>query len=481
MKEVMFNVIVCFSLLCGLVGFTSCSDDNNEPEQSGGTSTEGKEVNHWIEKVMREDYLWYDEIPKESALDFNDDAESFFYSLLSLKDGKTRNGEHHFYSYIEKNKDYAPGSRTSIDPDDTYGMEFVTFDMVDQNGQPLGFYWSQILYVLPGSPAAEAGLERGDWITQINGANLNEGNYTQLSRGAAVELTVMKDEDKNEKKQVPLSSSRAVVDNPLYCHTTLNVGAKKVGYLLYNHFSTGPNGFEDKTYDKEMMDIFADFAGQNVDEFVLDLRYNRGGYISCATLLASSLVGEKHKDDLFATETDNQGKKYNIKFSEEGNTPHLALNRLFVLTSSSTASASEAVINGLIPYYGKANVILLGETTEGKNVGSVHYAENKYEWAIQPIVMQITNKEGASNDYSAGFTPDYALDEFDSAKLLPLGDPEEYMLKAALKLIKGESSLRSIVPAALEKKNAVYKTIDERKIKGILLHPEEWANREEVK
>lgn len=479
MKKIMsYTAIACLCWLCGSVLFVSCEDNDFETGGDDPDPTEGVEVNRWIGKIMLKEYLWADEIPREP--DYNLDPERFFYSLLSLKDGKENIlGNHYYYSRIEANKEYTD-TRTSIDPDDTYGMEFVTYNMVDDAGKPLGYYWSRILYILPDSPAEKAGLKRGDWLTRINGTRIYKDNYLQLLRGPEIELTVMKDKTKPDvTEELKISSSLPVEDNPLHYHTTLSVGGKKVGYLLYNHFTTGPKGFEDSTYDQEMKQILTGFANQNVDEFVLDLRYNGGGYLRSATLLASSLVSEDHKDDVFGIETDNKGKEYRIKFSAEGETPHLKLNRLFVLTSESTASASEAVINGLIPYYGKDNIILIGDKTEGKNVGSVRYSDNKYEWAIQPIVMRITNKEGASNDYSAGLLPDYKRDELDvlNMDLLPFGDPGEYMLGFALSLIKGAAPFSRVVRPEAKENIPVYQSIDRYRTNGVVVHPEQWAKR----
>ena len=123
------------------------------------------------------DYLWNNDIPAQNKLDFSADPQTFFRSMLSLKDGKTRNGKHlYYYSYMEKNKDYK--ARTSIDADDTYGMEFTLFNVVNDSNQPLGYYYARILYVLPNSPASSAGLERGDWIVGVKGKNnINSDNY----------------------------------------------------------------------------------------------------------------------------------------------------------------------------------------------------------------------------------------------------------------------------------------------------------------
>ena len=175
MKE-NFQIHIWLGLLLCLLGM-SCSDDTPAKGNESGNGNTELEVNEWIESVMRSDYLWNNDIPAQNKLDFSADPQTFFRSMLSLKDGKTRNGKHlYYYSYMEKNKDYK--ARTSIDADDTYGMEFTLFNVVNDSNQPLGYYYARILYVLPNSPASSAGLERGDWIVGVKGKNnINSDNY----------------------------------------------------------------------------------------------------------------------------------------------------------------------------------------------------------------------------------------------------------------------------------------------------------------
>ena len=121
------------------------------------------------------------------------------------------------------------------------------------------------------------------------------------------------------------------------------------------------------------------------------------------------------------------------------------LTRLFVLTSSGTASASELIINGLRPYL---PVITVGDTTYGKNVGSITITDTKNTtntWGMQPIVVKVTNSVGFS-DYSAGFAPDPANYDRDNYFILkPLGDINEPLLSKALNVITngGKKSVQS--------------------------------------
>jgi carboxyl-terminal processing protease len=92
MKE-NFQIHIWLGLLLCLLGM-SCSDDTPAKGDDPGNGNTELEVNEWIESVMRSDYLWNNDIPAQNKLDFSADPQTFFRSMLSLKDGKTRNGKH---------------------------------------------------------------------------------------------------------------------------------------------------------------------------------------------------------------------------------------------------------------------------------------------------------------------------------------------------------------------------------------------------
>ena len=130
------------------------------------------------------------------------------------------------------------------------------------------------------------------------------------------------------------------------------------------------------------------------------------------------------------------------------------LNRIYVLTSRSTASASEMIINGLRPSFGDNNIIIIGTTTVGKNEGSFTVVDApansqnqiftntdnmnpNHTVGLQPIVFQIFNSAGES-DYSEGFNPDIFVDELEfTANILPFGDTNEPLLRTAINNITG--------------------------------------------
>jgi len=157
--------------------------------------------------------------------------------------------------------------------------------------------------------------------------------------------------------------------------------------------------------------------------------------------------GANYNKDYFISQidtvkTDNKGNV--IERIKIADVPSLNLPRLYVLTSWSTASASELVINGLKPYM---DVILIGETTYGKNVGSISiYEENDpgNKWGMQPIVVKYFNSMGKS-EYTAGFKPNHEVNEFADLFLYDFGDTNDPLLGNAISLITGATrTTRSI-------------------------------------
>ncbi len=127
------------------------------------------------------------------------------------------------------------------------------------------------------------------------------------------------------------------------------------------------------------------------------------------------------------------------KFTAEANNVGNQLTHFIILTSSGTASASELIINGLRPYMG---VYLIGDTTEGKNLGSISFYEENdplNKWGMQPIVSQAFNSLNQS-DYTDGFAPDEKYVE--TLHVGVLGDVHEPMLAKALTRILGHAPAR---------------------------------------
>lgn len=424
------------TLVLALFGLVSCGEDRTYEFR------EKTQEAQWIYNQMNQWYLWYDELPPmDDYTAFFSDPESFFKKILSKNDK---------YSYIEMDE-----SRTrSIDQHSSYGFDFALYvNPVTQSSSAPERY-ARVLYVLPHSPASEAGLKRGDWIAAMNGEQITEKNYPQLLNGPGGTLLLQQldfDEqsqeiwwDESSATTLTLPASRRVEDNPFYVDTVYHIANHRIAYLFYNRFSTGRDDTgNEKEYGNQMREIFKRFKAAEPTDFILDLRYNPGGYLSCAQELGSLLAPQSAMGKVFYSlefndkMTDhNQKQLFEEKITGGAN---LNLNRIYIIVSSYTASASESIINGLIPYMGADNVILVGTTTEGKNVASLTFNSN-FGFSIHPIVATVYNGMGES-DYASGFAPTHELDELTYVNpFAPLGSRDEIMLSSTLDIIFQDSA-----------------------------------------
>ena len=421
-------LIVLAGLLVMPLYFGGCAVDRWEA-YAGRTQTD-----RWIDDTMRVWYYWKQDIPHTNDLNYFSPPFEFFASVLSEQDGK--DGQP--FSTIDSLD--APATRGVSSTDYGYGFQYTT-NHVEDNDTAL---YARLLYVSPDSPAGEAGLERGDWILEMDGEPITENNYSRLNGGEGITLTVgyydaAQDTILAYAEPQTLAPARTFYDNPVHYRNVYVSGSKRVGYLVYNHFTGGltENGTE---YDDDLREAFSYFATEQVNEFVLDLRYNNGGQLSCASLLCamlapSSALGQTLAYLEFNESIGEQEMVFDESLIQGG--ANLNLSRLYVLTSTETASASEMLINCLKPYM---EVVLVGGTTVGKNVASRAFVNEELMLEMRPIVCKLYNADRES-EYAEGFTADVSVDENgDMARFLPFGNPDELMLYTALNLINGTQS-----------------------------------------
>ncbi len=452
MKKIIYFSLVLTSLMFVL---SSCKKDPVNPPVE--PENPNKYVNDWIYENMVTYYLWNDKIPKSPDLTLA--PTEFFNSLINKFDAAS-NPDGDRFSWIQESYVDLLNSLGGVTSDDI-GFEYVRVGVSQTSDQ----LYLLVLYPKIGSDAEAKGVSKGRFITKINGSDITRANASSLTGGTGSKTLTMADwvlnTDKNEYElklsgNVEIMMHKNFAEIPVYLdsvYTTPN--NTKVGYLVYNFFARD-KGDNSSDYDKLLMNKLESIKSKGATEFVLDLRYNGGGAVSTATALASALVKNRSTSTLFYTvqynmlvhnELERQsGSNYNKAFFKEkitdsdGNLvadiPQMGINRVYVLVSSGTASASEMVINGLKPHM---DVILIGETTVGKNVGSISLYEEddpKNKWGMQPIIAKYYNSANKS-DFTSGFTPDYEIDEFEGLRLVDFGNTEDKLLNKALTLING--------------------------------------------
>jgi len=396
-------------------------------------------------------YFWNTQMPakRDETLYPSD----YFKSLLYTTEDR--------FSYIAE--DFAQLSDQLSGVQMEAGYDFSLFLKAEGSTDVIGI----IDYIKPNSPASLTDLKRGDIFFTINGKQLTVDNYQDLLKETYAPHTLGIYQN-GAIHDISLTVTK-YVENPVLLDSIYSMGGKKIAYLIFNFFSTD-NGDYSYSYVKELNDIFGKYKQANVNDLILDLRYNGGGQVDVAVALAS-MISNRTSSDLLCIDEYNSivdtelkkedGANYNKTFfddnvvvrNQNGDIVNqstainkLGLNRLYVLVTGNTASASELLINGLKPYM---DVTLIGETTYGKNVGMWFIYETDAQkqkdnrWGMLPIVFKTYNSANQS-DYSKGFTPDIEADEYETFPLLPLGDIDETLLRTALVTIGVKSSVSAL-------------------------------------
>jgi len=393
------------------------------PDRQGTLQDEMRFLRGWADR----NYLWYDEIPQDLYMaDFSNTLDYF----AKLK---------------------TPAVTASGKPKDQFHFTYTTaeWDALSTSNQEVGYgvTWSRnrtsaprtwlASIVEPGSPAAAAGLQRGDMLTAVDGIDfvnttgtgvngINAGLFPAKA-GESHRLSLQRG---GTAFEVTLSSS-VVSSASVKNAKVIETASGKVGYLTFEDFNA--------VAEKQLIDAFTMFQNQKVNDLVIDMRYNGGGLLYIASELGYMIAGPSSNGQTFERLVYN-GKTapqspipfLNTAYGFDAPSParagqalpYLGLKRVTVLTTAGTCSASEAVINGLRGIDVEVNII--GGGTCGKpygfapvdNCGTTYFS----------IQFQGVNAKGYG-DFADGFAPTCAVaDDLSHA----LGDTSENLLAAAL-------------------------------------------------
>lgn len=474
--------LVCIAVLA-VLGLTGCTKSPSEEPSGNGQAdvSNPTTTTQWIDKYMREWYLWPDELAGKTR-NYDLAYEPFFESLLTRnrEDGKWSDGTGRFFSYIEREEVDAPTKATRADEegDLSLGFHFVPAQWYD------GSISFVINYVVPGSDAEAQGLMRGDRIIKVDGELLSANNYLIPALKLLAPESVASIEchfyrysatDLYGTLHTVRVTPARTIESPVLKYDKIFRGGKTIGYLAYAAFESGYPDSEDFRFNDELKAIFREFAtAPAVDEVVIDLRYNSGGAVSCCRLLASMLVPAALNQTIFSKNVFNSNisKKYlnnqpeQLKFLtvpqmsdalRYGMAPgaNVNMSRVYVLANRNSKSCSEMLINSLRGV--GVRVILIGEQTYGKGVG-MSRIDNKapgvtddgiykdgatyYRYTMWPVTFTSYNAQydGSNPEETRvpneGFGTTYDVDEFAANCYFygwkALGDPDEALLGAAI-------------------------------------------------
>jgi carboxyl-terminal processing protease len=435
----MKKVILLSTLFLLLFSNSSCEKDDLEVPAE-------LKINDFVWKGMNQYYLWQAEVPNlaDNRFGNQDDLNNFlkgYTDPIALFNSLRIDNSIDRFSFITNDYSVLEGvlSGNTLNNGVDYGLRYVS-----GNSGPI-FGW--VRYIIPNSDASTKDIQRGDIFYAVNGTPLTASNFQSLLSGTTYTLNLA---DFNNGAITPNGQSVSLTktqlpENPVFFTSVINQGTNKIGYIMYNGFFS--------SYENQLNAAFAQLKAQNVTHLILDLRYNSGGSIATATRLASMITGQftgavfakqqwNAKLDAYWNE-NNPSSLFNYFTTTLGNGTtinSLNLNKVYVLTTRSTASASELVINGLKSHI---QVVQIGDKTTGKNVGSVTLYDSpnfssqgrsaSHKYAMQPIVLKTVNSVGFG-DYQTGLVADYSFLE-DYGNLGEIGNTSEPMLAQALTII----------------------------------------------
>lgn len=378
-----------------LVALAGCRDD----DMPGPDVNREEGAIQDVYAIMKEWYLWNDELPDLNLSEFDTPQEVM--------------------EALRKN----PIDRWSfIEDAETYDQ---LFDQGKYEGYGVRFAWEddntlRIAFVYKDSPFYEAGVRRGWKVNKINGqaaANLT-GSLSAATNAFEFESP--------EGTLLQQTFTKEEIDINTVLHSSvIPVNNIKAGYLVFNSFL--------QTSETELKAVFEEFQAAGISDLILDMRYNGGGRVNIAEYLASNIIGPAGSGKNFIEYVHNENKtEYNRTHTFIESTLPLNLTRLIVIASESTASASELIVNGLKPFM---DIIIVGDDTHGKPVGSYSFNDRDKKYAINPISFAITNEDGEGYYFDGlkadVYVPDGLARDF--------GDPEESQLKEALFFIENGS------------------------------------------
>jgi carboxyl-terminal processing protease len=389
-----------FIILMGLLFMSllwSCKEILNPPES--------KLTNDALLEYMKEWYLWYDTMPDVSPDKFSTPQELLDTLILKPIDR---------WSYIQKTSEY----------NDYYSKGMYI-------GHGVGLRWNtegklKVAFIFDDSDLKASGVTRGWEVTAINGNDIIPGEVIDTSILGPDEVGIQNSftfRDLSGSIRT-LTSTKKVVDiNSVLYSEIIDIAGKKVGYFVFQCFT---NASKD-----ELTILFSDFLAEDIDELIIDLRYNSGGTIDASQYLGSLFFGKVADKGTYTKLVYNEkksGRNVDLRFNPDTNT--IIIPRVFFITSRSTASASEVLINSIKPYDDKIDMIIIGDTTYGKPVGMI--AKQFTDYTLVPITYYTYNRD-KEGEFFEGLPPDYyAEDNLDEA----FGSPEEDCLKEVLYFIE---------------------------------------------
>ncbi len=399
----------------------------------------------WLRSWSNRTYLWYRELSDLNPASY---STAEYFSLLRTTSKTASGSDKDNFHFSQNTADYRKQTQAGVRSG--YGINWK-FGATKPPREVL------IAYTEPTSPAVAQNLNRGAKLLEVDGVDfVNDNTQAGVDKinaalfpakaGESHQFTFV--DPQGVRKTYTLVSAD-VATSAVQNVNVLSTAAGKVGYLQFNsHIANA---------QPQLISAITQFKSSNINELVVDLRYNGGGLLALASQFAYMVAGpnviqnrifEKtmFSDKYPTTDPETGATIQAMPFYTQGinyqagqftgqTLPNVSLRRVFVLTTDNTCSASEAFINGLRGV--DLEVVLIGGQTCGKPYG--FYPTDNCGTTYFTIQFSGVNAKGFG-DYADGFKPTAAPQFASDIKgcavaddlTKPLGDSNEKMLNTAI-------------------------------------------------
>ncbi|MGS0524066.1 S41 family peptidase [Zobellia nedashkovskayae] len=284
--------------------FISCKNDDNifPDEQEEVVEEELKTAadypaQNFMYQVMNIWYFWQADVPNLADDKFEGSNDPDYISFLASES----NPSNFFYNdltfnHAESVGDAAASDRFSVAVENYKDLVNSLQGISSSNGVEFQLYVTEndidiygvVTYILPNSDASSKEIARGNIFNGVDGQTLNRSNYIDLLFGDNANYTLNMADFSGDSvvgngKEVALIKIENFSENPIYINKIIEQNGKKIGYLMYNSFLAA--------YDDQLNTVFGEFKAENIDELILDFRYNGGGRVTSAIQIASAVYG----------------------------------------------------------------------------------------------------------------------------------------------------------------------------------------------
>ncbi len=390
----------------------------------------------WAEAQIREWYLFPDDLPATINPAQFSSLDAFINALTANARAAGRDRFFTFATSIAEEDAFINRGQTAafgirLRYDDGRGDVFVV-DSIETG------------------PAFAAGIDRGAEITAIGATPETLRSVTSLYTlgGAPAVASAFGPDTPGTTRTIEFRSAGAVrtvtiaktvfnippVSSRFGVQTLPDGAGGRVGYVNLRSFINSARA--------PLRDAFQGFRTAGIDRVIIDYRYNGGGLVDVAELTGDLLGRNRLPTDVFSFTRFRPSK------SAENETrlfrpaaESIAPTALAFITSGDTASASELVINAMLPYL-PGNLAMVGANTEGKPVGQIAIDNPACDDRLR-IVAFATDNANRRGDYFSGMAPLVTISGGRTCAAaddvtFAMGNPNEGFTAGALAALRGD-------------------------------------------